>query len=46
MIHIALALVALILGVVILAQTKLNALHGWAIVAIALCLLLMHGVGI
>lgn len=41
MIALALVLVALILGIVVLAQSKLTSLSGWAIV----CLALAHLVG-
>lgn len=40
MLALALALVALILGIIILANTRLKSLDGWAIVALALALLL------
>lgn len=40
MLLVALQIVALILGIVVLAQTKLTSLVGWAIVALALSLVL------
>lgn len=44
MLALALVIVALILGIVILAQSKLGSLAGWAIVALSLAHILGSGV--